>query len=308
MRFISNSIGCVSLIVLLVSLAMSGCTSVSHVNASSIQDLKNLSYQGIYAEPVTLKNGIYEGRPFVAGGASRPRVQFIEQLMVSGDMTGDGNDEAAVFLMASSGGSGSYTYLAIVTKNGSSYQNIATKNLGDRVQVRALRLAEGTLILDFITAGPDDAMCCPSLKMRNTYRLVAGQLKQITDKQMGPFSLRDLDGMKWSLSELTQNEPVPPQVTVTAVFDGNRLSGSSGCNRYFNDIKGSGPQDIVIGTGGVTRMMCPEPIMQVEDRYLAALQKVGQFGFMFGQLMLSYEDGGKQQRLLFIPRQDEIAQ
>jgi heat shock protein HslJ len=307
MQFIFNSIGRVSIIVLLAGLAVSGCASVPHVSTSNIQDLKNLSYQGIYAEPVTLKNGVYEGRPFVAGGASRPRVRFIEQLMLSGDMTGDANDEAAVFLTASSGGSGTYTYLAIVTKNGSSYQNIATKNLGDRVQVRELRFADGTLILDFITAGPDDAMCCPSLKMRNTYRLVAGQIKQITDKQMGPFSLRDLEGMEWSLSELTQNEPVPPEVTVTAVFDGNRLSGSSGCNRYFNDIKGNGPNDIVIGVGGVTRMMCPAPVMQVEDRYLAALQKVGQFGFMFGQLMLGYEGGGKQQRLLFIPRADEIA-
>ena len=294
--------------VLVLFLALGGCASDPHVNAASTQDLKNLSYQGIYAEPVTLKNGVYEGQPFVAGGASRPRVQFIEQLMISGDMTGDGNDEAAVFLTASSGGSGSYTYLAIVTKNGSSYQNIATKNLGDRVQVRALRLAEGTLILDFITAGPDDAMCCPSLKMRNTYRLVAGQLKQITDKQMGPLSLRDLEGMKWALAELSENKPVPAEVSVYAVFDENRLAGSSGCNRYFGEIKGRGPYDIKMGPVAATRMMCPEPMMQVEDRYLAALQKVGQFGFLFGRLMLGYEDNGKPQRLLFIPRSDEAAQ
>ena len=294
--------------VLVLFLALGGCASNSKTTTLEVSTLKNLTYNGIYKDPVTLNNGVYTGQPFVAGGASRPRVQFIELLMLSGDMTGDGNDEAAEFLTASSGGSGSYTYLAIVTKNGSSYQNIATRNLGDRVQIRALRIAEGTLILDFLTAGPEDAACCPTLKMRNTYRLVAGQLKQITDKQMGPPSLHDLEGTKWSLSELAQNEPVPPQVVVTAVFEDNHLNGSAGCNRYFGEIKGSGPYDIKMGPVGATRMMCPEPMMQVEDRYLAALQKVGQFGFLFGRLMLGYEDNGKPQRLLFIPRPDEAAQ
>ena len=155
-------------IVLSLSLIVSGCASVQHVDASSLQQLRNISFQGVHGQTVKLKDGGYEGPTFDASGASRLGVELIEQLMVSGDMTGDGHAEAAVFLTASSGGSGVYNYLAIVTKNGSSYQNIATMNLGDRVQVRALRYAGGTLILDFITAGPEDAACCPSLKMRNT--------------------------------------------------------------------------------------------------------------------------------------------
>ena len=308
MNCMSTPPGLVSLIVLLLGLIVSGCASVQHVDASSLQQLRNLSYQGIHAQTVKLKDGRFEGPTFDAGGASRLHVQLIEQLMVSGDMTGDGHNEAAVFLTAGSGGSGSYTYLAIVTKNGFSYQNIATENLGDRVQVRALRFAEGTLILDLITAGPDDAVCCPSLNMRNTYRLVEGRLKQITDKAMGRFKLRDLEGMKWSLAELAENEPVPPQISVYAVFDEQRLSGSAGCNRFFTDIKGGGPYNIEIGPVGATRMMCPEPMMQVEGRYLAALQKVRQFGFLFGQLTLVYEDDNKPQRLLFVPKPDEIAQ
>lgn len=308
MKCMCNTKGYMSLIVLLLGLIVSGCASVQHVDTSSPQQLRNLSYQTIHGQTVKLKEGVYEGPTFDAGGESRLRVELIEQLMISGDMTGDDNDEAAVFLTASSSGSGSYTYLAIVTKRGFSYQNIATENLGDRIQVRALRLAEGTLILDFITAGPEDAACCPSLNMRNTYRLVEGELRQITDKAIGPLSLRDLESVKWSLIELAENESVPPQASVYAVFDNQRLSGSAGCNRYFTDTKGSGPYDIVIGPVGSTRMMCPEPMMQVEDRYLAALQKVRQFGFLFGQLVLGYEGDHKPQRLLFIPKPDEIAQ
>ena len=308
MPFLFNSNRAVLTFPLLLSLVMSGCASVQHVEKTSLSYLKNLSYQGIYAKPIRLKDGVYEGRPFVTGGASRPRVQLIEQLTVSGDMTGDGYDEAAVFLTESAGGSGNFTYLAIVSKSGSNYQNIATRNLGDRVQVRALRLAEGTLILDVIIAGPEDAMCCPSMKMRNTYRLVENKLKLISDKQMGSLGLQDLEGVKWSLIEFAQNEPVPPEIPVDAVFEKNRVGGSSGCNRYFAEIRGSSPYQIKLGPVAGTRMMCPTPMMQVEDRYLAALEKVGQFGFSFGRLMLGYEDNGKDQRMLFNPGPDEAAQ
>lgn len=308
MNCVSTPPGLVSFIVLLISLAVSGCASVQHVDASNLQQLSNLSYQGIHAQTVKLKDGMYEGSTFDAGGASRLRVQLIDQLMVSGDMTGDGHDDAAVFLTASSGGSGTNTYLAIVTKSGYSYQNIATKNLGDRIQVRALRFAEGTLILDLIIAGPDDAACCPSMKMRNTYRLVGNDLRQITDKAMGPLTLDDLEDMKWSLAELAEHEPVAPEVSVYAIFDEKRVSGSSGCNRYFSDIEAGGPYGVEIGPVGATRMMCAAAEMQVEDRYLAALQNVRQFGFLFGQLTLDYEDDNKPQRLLYIPQPDAIAQ
>lgn len=308
MSIILNPISFASLASLLISLLMSGCASVQHVNETSLQQLKNLSYQGIYANPVTLKDGVYEGQPFVTGGDSRPRVQLVEQLMVSGDMTDDGFDEAAVFLSESAGGSGSFTYLAIVSNSGSNYQNIATRNLGDRVQVRALQLAEGTLILDFITAGPDDAMCCPSMKMRTTYRLVETKLQLISDKQMGPVGLQDLEGVNWSLLEFAQNEPVPAEVPVDAVFEKNRVVGSSGCNRYFAGIKGSSPYQIKLGPVAGTRMMCPAAIMEVEDRYLAALENVGQFGFSFGRLVLGYKENGKDQRMLFKPGPDMAAQ
>lgn len=299
MPVLFNSYGLVSLPALLASLLISSCATVGHVNKTSLSQLKNLSYQGIYAKPVKLKDGHYEGQPFVTGGASRPRLQLIEQLIVSGDMTGDGFDEAAMFLTESAGGSGSFTYLAVVSKSDSGYQNIATRNLGDRVQIRALQLVEGTLILDYITAGADDAMCCPSMKIRSTYRLVENKLQQITTKQMGRLNLQDLEGVTWSLAEFAQHEPVPAQVAVDAVFEKNRVGGSSGCNRYFGGIKGSSPYQIELGPIAGTRMMCAEAVMQVEDRYLRALQKVDQFGFLFGQLALSYQDNDNQKRMLF---------
>lgn len=86
------------------------------------------------------------------------------------------------------------------------------------------------------------------------------------------------------------------------VFADNKFSGLAGCNRYFGGIKGKGPRDLAFGPIGATRMMCPNPMMQVENRYLRALQKVKQFSFMYGQLALSYQDDKGWRTMLFTPQ------
>ncbi|MDH4030864.1 MAG: hypothetical protein OEU49_08450, partial [Chromatiales bacterium] len=48
--------------------------STAAVTATDSADAANATYLGIYDEPVTLRDGVFEGRPFVEGGASRPRV------------------------------------------------------------------------------------------------------------------------------------------------------------------------------------------------------------------------------------------
>jgi heat shock protein HslJ len=48
------------------------------------------------------------------------------------------------------------------------------------------------------------------------------------------------------------------------------LTGSSGCNRYRGTFRSDG-HAILIGPLATTRMACPEPLMEQEARYLAAL-------------------------------------
>jgi LysM repeat protein len=73
-------------------------------------DLTNATYRGIYEQPVTLTNGTYEGEPFVEGDASRPTISFIPDLVVYGDVTGDGQNDAAVLLVENSGGSATFNF------------------------------------------------------------------------------------------------------------------------------------------------------------------------------------------------------
>jgi heat shock protein HslJ len=50
-------------------------------------------------------------------------------------------------------------------------------------------------------------------------------------------------------------------------------------------------------------MMCPPEQMAVEDRFLKQLAGVKKFGFMVGQLALSYETDGVWGSMLFDPRE-----
>ncbi|RIK58851.1 MAG: hypothetical protein DCC57_00010 [Chloroflexi bacterium] len=122
--------------------------------------LQNATYTGIYDKPVPLHDGRYEGEPFVAGGASRPTVTLAANAVAYGDLTGDGVDEAAVILAESSGGSGTFIYLAAVGLAEGAPHNLATALLGDRVQVEGLAIADEQITFQVLRAGPRAPDCC----------------------------------------------------------------------------------------------------------------------------------------------------
>ena len=78
---------------------------------------------------------------------------------------------------------------------------------------------------------------------------------------------------------------------VTAVFGADgQLSGSAGCNRYNAPYTVDGAK-ITIGAAVTTRMMCPQPIMDQEAQYLAAIQLAATYNVQGSQLDLrSAED------------------
>ena len=55
----------------------------------SITDLQNSSYTGIEAVPVRLKDGHWQGQPYVEDGASRPTVGLLKEFYLNGDLDGD---------------------------------------------------------------------------------------------------------------------------------------------------------------------------------------------------------------------------
>jgi hypothetical protein len=80
----------------------------------------------------------------------------------------------------SSGGSGSFWYLAAVLNQGGEPANVATVLLGDRLQVEAVSVDGGTITVNAVTHAPDDPMCCPSQESTLTYEFRAGELVETT--------------------------------------------------------------------------------------------------------------------------------
>jgi hypothetical protein len=176
------------LLLLSFALGLAACTSVvssnngyqtetpseSATETSSViteERLENMTYRGIYDEPVTLADGLYEGAPFVDNAASKPTLTLLRRTAY-GDLNGDGAGDAALLLIENSGGSGSFLYLAAVLDSGGVPENVATKLLGDRVRPDAVAIVNSEIIVEVTSHSEDDPLCCPSLRTRTVYALV----------------------------------------------------------------------------------------------------------------------------------------
>lgn len=271
--------------------------SAEPLPAPTWQDAASARYSGLFeAETITLVDGSWEGAPYEEGGASAPRAGLVEDFALFADLDDDGADETTVLLWTSGGGSGTFDYLAVLDRN--EHGAVAVSDvapLGDRVMLRKAFADSGWLVVETVEAGPDDAACCPGQKRRRSFVLNGAELTEVGRMDLGRLSLADLAG-DWALVAVEPLGAVPDEVVVTARFDGDSISGAGGCNRYSGTIvAGEEAGGITIpGPLAATRMMCPEPQMEWEDRYLQLLQGVTRFSFRAGDLLLTsiVGDGG----------------
>lgn len=160
-------------IVLLASgMALIACRPIA------ANELSGATYHGIEQDPVTLTDGIWEGEPYMEGAASRPRVGLADGFELRGDLNGDGRAETVVLLWQSSGGSGTFDYLAVMEYRNGEPENIATAPIGDRVKIRNARISDGVIELDVTQQGPGDAACCPTHQLARSWSLEQGQLRE----------------------------------------------------------------------------------------------------------------------------------
>jgi hypothetical protein len=81
----------------------------------------------------------------------------------------DGRPAAAVVLVMSGGGSGTFSWLYLTGRTAGEVRPLADAYLGDRVELTALRLAGDTVVVTLVTQGPDDPMCCPTLVVERRF-------------------------------------------------------------------------------------------------------------------------------------------
>jgi len=141
----------------------------------TLEQLQNGIYQSdlVQGGKVTLVNGRFEAP--IAGTALKATATLAEQI-ASGDLNGDGLFDAAVVLATNTGGTGVFKDLHAVLNQGGQAVDTAVMTLGDRVQIKALAIREGEIIVDMMTHGPKDGLCCPTVEVVQTYRLQGNNL------------------------------------------------------------------------------------------------------------------------------------
>ena len=286
--------------------------SSSAAPTPTLKELKNASYSGIEGlkGPVKLVDGTWKGRPYTKDGASRPVVSLVGDLRVNGDLEGVGTDHTVVFLNYSPGGTGQLLYLAVMARRKNRLENIATALIGDRVQIRDVRIEQRRIFVDIVQAGPKDAMCCPGEVITREWTLQpGGKLNPfIVTAKPARLTLETIGTSEWVLRSWDLKEPAPKQPRVTLIFKDGHFTGSSGCNNYFAPAKeGTMPGDVEVGAAGTTRKSCPDSEMSVEAHFLDQLVRVKKFGFLVTQLALSWEKNGVWKTMLFDKRKPRPA-
>ncbi|HEX7034123.1 MAG TPA: META domain-containing protein [Pseudomonadales bacterium] len=101
-----------------------------------------------------------------------------------------------------------------------------------------------------------------------------------------------LIGSFWRLTELVGGDGfrVNPRFRAHLVLDEDRVTGSSGCNRLIGRFTAEGDTLRFRDLGG-TRMACEADAMELERRFLAALETVSGYTITGEQLVLNGPNG-----------------
>jgi heat shock protein HslJ len=113
--------------------------------------------------------------------------------------------------------------------------------------------------------------------------------RELTGCGGDPASL--LQGPEWTVEEIGGAALVPESaVTLNFGTDGS-VSGASSCNRFMSGFELTG-ESLSIKQGAGSMMMCEEPLMEQEGRFLALLATINQFQITpDGALLLKAADG-----------------
>jgi hypothetical protein len=168
--------------------------------------LANTTYKSEWAQSGTapLLDGEY--REAAAPGSATETIIRLTNHIAYGEL--NGQPAAAVVLVTDPGGSGTFYDLAVVVNQNGKPVNVATTNLGDRVEIHGVSILDNQVVVDMLQAGPDDPLCCPSQWLVNRYTMQNDQLVLTASENIE--TILDKGGTN------------PEQIT----FDPNGLAGS----------------------------------------------------------------------------------
>lgn len=160
--------------------------ALNGVNAPAGLDktaLANATYTAVMMpdDSYTLTSGKFS-EPSVPDSPLMTEVMLTDEIAY-GEL--NGVPSAAVILGATGGGSGYFYSLHIMQNQNGKATEVATTGLGDRSPVIALQVQDNQTLVDMITQGPDQPMCCGNLRVLNWFALDGKELKLANQKALG---------------------------------------------------------------------------------------------------------------------------
>lgn len=96
------------------------------------------------------------------------------------DFNKDGADDIVALFGASGGGSGYFINLALFFNKNGTPEYVSSVLLGDRIKVNSVTVSENNIIVvDMITQGPNEPLCCGTLHKVVRYALIDNRLEEI---------------------------------------------------------------------------------------------------------------------------------
>ena len=172
--------GVLSLCLLATAFLLSGCGEQKptpnlidgEIAPLTVEVLQNATYKSefVKAGQAQLQDGMYEEK--IDPDSARQDHSCVEAKHITfGDVNADTLDDAAVVLVASGGGSGTFYTLAIIINRLGNPYHIHSANLGDRIRVESLEIADYVITVRMLAHGEGDAMCCPTQAEVRRYNL-----------------------------------------------------------------------------------------------------------------------------------------
>jgi heat shock protein HslJ/uncharacterized lipoprotein YbaY len=121
--------------------------------------------------------------------------------------------------------------------------------------------------------------------------------------QTGPAPA--LTGTTWGLMALGDEEMVPGVTIIAEFTEDGKLGGNSGCNSYNTTYEVDGNNIEISDKIANTAMACPDPIMEQEAAYLAALPTAATYEIEGSEMVLL--DGGGEAVLIYATETQELA-
>jgi len=148
--------------------------------ASILRALPNAEYpvDNTSTGKAQLKEGVFE-ESVAPGSATKTKIRLGKEQSF-GDVNGDGAEDAAVTLVVDPGGSGTFTYLALVINEKGTAKPVSSILLGDRIIVKSLAIQAGNVVVTILTRKPNESMSMePKFEVTRKFKLQSDKLVEV---------------------------------------------------------------------------------------------------------------------------------